>query len=344
MNILRKLTTGLLISLLLGSTAFAAPLNPEQKAEIALMIKNGKTSGEVATRLTAMGVNVNNPAEIQAAVAEIVAVVEPDDVSTATALLLQAVTTVAASSEGATPASVAAIVQAASAGATSGAVSAAAAANPGNPAAVQAAANAAASGASAGAIAAVTSSTNTTIASSSSAVAAAASSGASSGASSAAATANVTINTNAVVASSNASAAATLASVPTTTQPAVVTVVTEPESEAETGETDPTQVETIFRTSFTLQLSYGSFIVTFNSKDNTVSIVPGSGGGTTISSNGGAVTSLTLPNIAIAGGTRALNATQLANLATQLAVIATTANGGQVVTVPGNPITVSPSS
>lgn len=339
MNILRKLFTGLLIGLLVVSTASAA-LTKAQKDQVAALIASGASSAQIVAALEAAGVDISSPAEIQTAVAEVVAEVPAADVAAVSQAISQAVVEVAAAAPDATPASVAAVAQAASSGATSGAVTAAAAIG-GN---VQAAANAAASGASSGAVTAVTSSANTTIAASSSAVAAAASTGASSGASTAAASAGVTVNTTTVATASNTSAASTLTTASTTT----TTTTTVP---VETGETDGgeevvvNEVETIFTTSFTLQLSYGSFIVTANSKDNTVTVTPGSGAGTTISSNDGSVNDLTLPNITISTGTRPLNAAQLANLDAQLTAAATTANGGVVVVdVPSNTITVSPSS
>ncbi len=114
----------------------------------------------------------------------------------------------------------------------------------------------------------------------------------------------------------------------------------------------PEEVIPIIVRSFGLQLSYGNFVVTTTSDNNIVTVVAvtnfPAGVTNLISSNGGSVTDLTIPNAFIADISpdgRALNGAQLGSLDAALTAAAQAANGGTVVVnVPGNVITVSPSS
>ena len=260
---------------------------------------------------------------------------------------------VAASAPRATAESVVAVAQSASSGSASGAVATAAASGVANvQAVVQAVAVASASGSSTGAVAAVTASTNPTIVLAVAAVTAATSTGSSSGATAGAIVATaagnaVTANTVAVEAASTVAAEVALV----TAEVAVVAVVGTQGEVVVDPVTETVETEVITTTSFTIQLSYGT--VTFSVTNGSISgpgqpaIVATQGAGTgtsigaVISSNGGALTDLTLPNVALGNNlNRSLSAVELALIKAAIDGL----QGSVVVSVPGNVITVSPSS
>ncbi|GAB5558861.1 MAG: hypothetical protein SynsKO_05080 [Synoicihabitans sp.] len=374
MTTFRKIIAALLVSLLVGGTAFAqAQLTTAQKAQIRSLIASGASSADIALVLTQAGVDISDPAEIADAVEAIIAEVPAAEVAAVSQAVTLAVVAAASEAQGANPNNVAAIAEAAASGATKGAV-AAAAASGGD---VAAAAEAASSGSATGAVTAAAQSTNQGIANAANVVAAAASTGASSGASTAATEAGVSADVVAAVSSSASSgsssgavaaAVATGANVqsivqatsaPATTTTTTTTTVTTPgevEVEIEDVEIDvPDEGETIVVRSFGLQLSYGNFVVTTTSNNNIVTVVNvasfPAGVTNIITSNGGTINDLVIPNAFIAASGedgaagRPLNATQLASLDNALTTAAQAANGGTVVvTVPSNTITVSPSS
>ncbi|MDB4473735.1 hypothetical protein N9023_01915 [Opitutaceae bacterium] len=216
------------------------------------------------------------------------------------------------------------------------------------PASIQAAANNAASGASTGATAAVVASTNTAIAASSSAVAASVSSGASAGATAGATAAStatgttVTVNTTAVTNSSTTAAVEVITESAGASAGETTTVV-DVQTDVETEIIVP---PTTVITSFTIQLSYGTVTVAVTSNsDSGESFQVSTGGtaGTVISSNSGAVNDLILPNVGLADG----SSTGIASITGLASAIQTAISGLQgtgIVNVPGNVITVSPSS
>lgn len=361
MTLIRKLSVGLLISLLVGATAFAqAPLSPQARARLAGLLASGATSAQIIQALQAEGVNVTSAAAIEVAFDSIlteVAASAPDLVSTASSLLTQAVTENAAATGSA--ATVTAITSAAARGTASGAVKGAAAALGATPDRVNAAAQAAASGSSSGAVLGTASSGNTTLVT---AAASAASAGSSAGARSGAATVtNLVLNVNTVgqnaASGSNQGATAAASATGQNVQTVVnasntgsggtqtVTVTTTETGETETADPEPNHVVNTKFANFTLRLSGNRFVsINLNDQNNNVVVAVTNavvGTGTAQLGNGGLL-DFTVP----ANVLTSLNKTTL-TLAQREAIrvgILAAVPGLVVVQVPSTTITISPSS
>jgi len=100
-------------------------------------------------------------------------------------------------------------------------------------------------------------------------------------------------------------------------------------------------------TTFTIQLSYGTVVVNIAVNDQSdqpdVSVTTGGTAGTVISSNGGDITSLELPQVNLPGDgspTRVLSGSELQQIADAIESL----DGAPDIVVPSNPIIVSPSS
>ena len=109
-------------------------------------------------------------------------------------------------------------------------------------------------------------------------------------------------------------------------------------------------VPIVVTTTFTIQLSYGTVLVTVEQDDQgglagaTIETTAGGSGGVVVSSNNGALNDLLLPAVGVpGGGTRQLTAAERNVIRTAILGLPG-APDGVVVNVPNNPIFVSPSS
>lgn len=156
MKTIRKLFFALMATCLLSSVALAQTVTLTSEQRTAIRAGGAQGKAAVLAALAAAGVNINNPAAVQAAVASLVnelsseggTAISPDLIQSVTATVTEAIVESVTQNNGDS----ATIAQAAAAGAASGAVQAASAAGTD----VAAAAQAAAAGAATGAVHAVT--------------------------------------------------------------------------------------------------------------------------------------------------------------------------------------------
>jgi hypothetical protein len=122
----------------------------------------------------------------------------------------------------------------------------------------------------------------------------------------------------------------------------------EPEPEPEPAPEPPEPQPVVVSTSFTIQLSYGSVLVSVTDSSDSgseIDITPNGTGGEIISSEGGDITNLALPDVLQADTnqtSRPLSAAELDVIAAAIRDLPGAPDA--VVVVPSNPIVVSPSS
>ena len=371
MNILRKITLGLLVSFLAVGSASAA-LNPAQKARVRALVAQGLSPALILADLEAgsddapaVDFGSADLAVLESTMADIVAEVPPAQVAAVTqAATAKVVATVAAT--GGTSAQVAAVARAAASGASKGAVTAASNAPGATATTIAAAAQAASTGSTQGAVAAVTAAAVNNPTLNVATVTQASATGASSGAITAAAasgsqaiinavsTASTTGATTgatnagaspAVVAAANTGSTSVSTTTTTTGTTTTTTVVVAADPVVEVPATDNVIITKFATVSF--QLSNGSFVnITVNDQNalttvtNTTTAATGAVVSTQVG-NGGSQDFGIPADFFTTLGTSALSAAQQANI---VAAINAAVAGLQIVNVPGNVITVSPSS